>query len=293
MKKISCLLSMLLMALAMMAQVQTATLDGSKSTDVDGTIAHYQWAQVGSTPGPCIITNATSATATVVPSGGAQWKPGVYTFQLTVTDNLGATSIAITHVNVNSTPPIVDAGANQNIQLPASTATLRATATTTLGIVKSWFWSENSGPSTVIFSRRDTSLISISGLVAGTYKFTMTISDNYGVTATDTVSIIVTSANQVPKSDAGPDRTITLPVSSVAIGGLDLPTDASVAWIKLSGGTAVISSPSQSITNVTGLVAGKYIFEKRVTVNGITSMDDVTIIVKNKCCWICHLFGSC
>jgi len=58
-------------------------LDGSKSTDSDGTIKNYTWSQVS---GPkAIISNATKARATA-----SLTSDSTYVFKLTVTDNDGA-----------------------------------------------------------------------------------------------------------------------------------------------------------------------------------------------------------
>jgi hypothetical protein len=76
------------------------TLRGS-GTDDDGTIASYQWTQVS---GPSTATLATAANAITTVTG---LQPGSYVFQLTVTDNNGATAIDAVHVEV--TPPVVNA----------------------------------------------------------------------------------------------------------------------------------------------------------------------------------------
>ncbi|RYD93794.1 MAG: T9SS type A sorting domain-containing protein, partial [Sphingobacteriales bacterium] len=74
----------------------SVTLNGS-GTDSDGSIVSYQWTKT--TGGNATITNAAAASTTV--TGLAQ---GVYTFQLKVTDNAGATATANVAVTVNSAP---------------------------------------------------------------------------------------------------------------------------------------------------------------------------------------------
>jgi hypothetical protein len=73
-----------------------AILNGLASYDVDGSILSYQWRQFSGVSGP-IISNPASGYATVY-----SMQPGVYQFELTVTDDKGAVgkdSITITVVN--------------------------------------------------------------------------------------------------------------------------------------------------------------------------------------------------
>jgi hypothetical protein len=271
-------------------QIQVVTLDGSQSNDRDGSLVKYEWSTVTS-PIPCVITNGDKAIATVVPANGLQWQPGVYTFQLVVTDNQGATSAALTHVTVNSNAPTVDPGQAQIVQLPGN-AHLQATAKASLGIIKTWSWTQTAGPNTSIFSRKDSSGTFVSGLIVGTYNFKITVTDGFGGTATGSTTVTVKAANTAPSSNAGPDQQITLPVTTVTVGALDNPPNAKVSWKKISGGTSFkILSPFSSVTQITALASGKYVFEKSVEANGMTAKDEVMVTVKKKCSWLAKIFG--
>lgn len=75
------------------------TLDGSKSLDLDGSIAGYNWVQVGGTG--VSLTGANTSTATFeVPAATSS-----LAFELTVTDDQGDTAAAQVAVQVNVTPP--------------------------------------------------------------------------------------------------------------------------------------------------------------------------------------------
>ena len=272
-------------------QVQVITLDGSKSSDSDGVIATYRWTQIGTTPSQCIITNPTLAIATVVPANGLQWQPGTYSFQLLVTDNQGGSKADTMKIIWSASTPIVDAGNPQSIQAPISSTQLKAVATVTLGIVKTWVWAQTSGPTTATFNRKDTSTVTVGNLSPGIYTFKILITDNYSAVATDSVQIIIKTANQLPKADAGPDKTITLPVNSVSIGGVDQGQNLAISWTKVSGGTAFIKSPGAPVTSVTGLQRGTYTFQKLVQNELGPSRDLVNVTVKKKCSWLASIFG--
>lgn len=110
----------MLITLAVFSQTTTptvatqVTLTGSGS-DVDGTVVSYQWKQVSGPANPTIVTP--NAATTVVKDYSV---PGVYVYELTVTDNQGATGVADTKVTVLAAnkPPVAVAGADITIQLP-------------------------------------------------------------------------------------------------------------------------------------------------------------------------------
>jgi hypothetical protein len=89
--------------------------------------------------------------------------------------------------------------------------------------------------------------------------------------------------NTAPTIDAGAEQIITSPENTASLVAVGNDIDGDVLqykWTKLSGpGTAVISSPIQSETNVTGLVKGKYIFSVIISDGTVTASDFVTVNV--------------
>lgn len=87
------------------------------------------------------------------------------------------------------------------------------------------------------------------------------------------ISEIVASCQQLeaPVADAGADQIIQIPTTSVSLDGsssFDLDgTIDTYLWEKLSGGTATITTPNGSMTTVTGLEWGDYVFKLTVTDN--------------------------
>jgi ribosomal protein L14 len=71
-------------------------LHGNSSSDPDGVIAAYQWTQL-SGPAASTVTSGTTSIATV-----SNLTTGIYTFELKVTDDKGATSTSMLHVTVDN-----------------------------------------------------------------------------------------------------------------------------------------------------------------------------------------------
>ncbi len=262
--------------------VNSASLDGSLSSDPDGSISSYAWIQV-SGPSTSTITGATTSVATA--SGMVT---GLYTFQLTVTDNKGATSnatVKVTVVSATPQPPIANAGGNQTITLPVNSVTINGSASSaSSGSIVSYVWSETSGPSTVSLS--NTAINTLNNLQAGVYVFSLTVTDNNGATGTDAVTITVNAAaNQPPVANAGASKTITLPVNNASLdGSLSSDPDGSIsayAWTQVSGpASSTITGAATSVATATGMVAGLYTFQLTVTDNkGATATATVKVTV--------------
>ena len=150
--------------------VSTATLNGSASTDPDGTISTYAWSEIS---GPAQFTIASAGTATTAVSNLVA---GVYSFRLQVTDNSGAVSADTIMVTVNAAippaniPPVANAGADINITLPVSTATLNGSASTDPdGTISTYAWSEISGPAQFTIASAGTATTAVSNLVSLCY----------------------------------------------------------------------------------------------------------------------------
>lgn len=267
--------------------VNTATLDGTASTDSGGVITSYAWQQ---NTGP---NSATIAAPTSVTTGISGLVAGTYTFFLTVTDNLGATNTAADTVVVNSaplpvTPPTVSAGSNQTIILPVSTATLTGTAAGTNGAtIASTSWSQTGGPSTATIASVGSLVTLVTGLIQGTYTFSVSAVDNKGQTASATVTVIVNAvaATPPPTVSAGSTQTITLPANSATLTGTATgnggATISSTQWTQTAGPAAATMGAAGSLsTSVSNLVQGTYTFTLTATDNqGKSSSSTVTITV--------------
>ena len=246
----------------------SATLSGS-GTDPDGTISSYKWAKV-SGPSSYTIANANSATTNIT-----SLVQGVYQFQLTVTDNSGATGTDVILVTVNpaaNVAPTANAGTDQAITLPVSTITLSGSGTDADGTVVNYSWTEISGPSGFNIVNSTSPVTDVTGLVKGVYQFQLKVTDNDGAIGTDIIQITVNAAVNIPPvANAGSNQAIILPVNTIALSGSGNDADGTIAgyaWTQISGPSGDnISNSNSATTNVTNLVQGVYQFQLEVTDN--------------------------
>jgi hypothetical protein len=264
--------------------VNQVNLDGSSSVAPSGNITGYSWSQVS---GPSI---AAFGSANSAQSSAGNLIAGTYTFQLTIQDNNNVNasdSVVITVRPQANIPPVARAGAGITVILPANTAVLNGSQSTDAdGTIALYNWTKISGPNTPGSSGDNTSVLSLSGLVAGQYNYQLTVTDNNGATGYAQVKInVVAPPNVLPVASAGPDQTITAPTSSVNLNGTaSYDPDGSITgytWVMVSGqGSVTISNGNTGTPAVLGLNPGVYVFRLTVTDNsGATAADQVTITV--------------
>ncbi|RYZ51686.1 MAG: carbohydrate-binding protein [Sphingobacteriales bacterium] len=259
----------------------SVALAGS-ATDANGSVSSYAWTRIS---GPTQFTFSNAAVANPTVSNLAA---GTYVFRLTATDNQSASAYDEVTITVNAAAnaaPVANAGADKSITLPTNSVALTGSGTDANGTIASYRWTKTSGPTQFTFSNAAVASPTVSNLVAGTYTFRLTVTDNQGATGTDDVQVVVNSAaNTAPVANAGTDKAITLPTNSVALTGSGTDANGSIssyAWTKTAGpsqfafSNAAVASPT-----VSNLVAGTYTFRLTVTDNGgLTAYDDVNVVV--------------
>jgi Secretion system C-terminal sorting domain len=186
------------------------------------------------------------------------------------------------------TPPVAYAGVAQAITLPVNSVTLSGSGTGTNGaIVTGYSWSKISGPASGTISLPLVNTTLVTGLVQGTYVFALTVTDNHGLSSTSNVTVTVNpsaAVNQAPVANAGYDMNIVWPANSVTLNGSGSDPDGyitSYSWTVLSGVAGYsIQNPGAASTTVSNLVAGKYLFNLKVTDNnGATASANVNLNV--------------
>jgi hypothetical protein len=269
--------------------VNSVILSGS-GTDLDGTISSYSWTKI-SGPSSFSIKNSSSPTCDI--SGLVE---GVYLFELKVTDDKGDSGKDTIQVSVKraiNLAPASDAGTDQTITLPVNTATLSGNGTDADGTITNYLWTKISGPSVFKIANPASAVTSVSDLTEGLYQFELKVTDNNGATAKDTVQIVVkailvvappANKNIAPVADAGRDTTILAPANSITLKGSGNDVDGNIAaylWTQVSGpSNSTFSSNTSASTLVSGLIAGTYVFEMRVTDNaGAVGRDTIKVTV--------------
>jgi len=174
--------------------------------------------------------------------------------------------------------PVANAGSDKSLTLPTSSTTITGTASDADGSISKYAWTKISGGAATL-TNATTATLSVSGLVAGTYVFRLTVTDNAGATAYDDMTLTV-AANKAPTVSAGTAKTVT--TSSTTITGTASDSDGTIktyAWTKVSGGSATLTNTNTATVSISGLVTGTYVFRLTVTDNGgASAYADVTVV---------------
>ena len=186
------------------------TLSASNSRDKNGTLIGYVWSEINTVYGTVLLSTQPDFTKVDFPLGK-------HTLSLTVTNNQGATATDTVTVTVKKPPnqqPVAVAGKDQTITL-GDTATFNAgDSHDSDGAVVSYLWTENGTTllsTEISFTKAD--------FTVGSHYLNLTVIDNSGVKATDTVTVTVLPLpNQKPVARAGANQTV-LEGKSVTLDG--------------------------------------------------------------------------
>src|SRR5690606_13300686 len=184
--------------------------------------------------------------------------------------------------------PVVDAGANQTIVLPAG-VTLNGIVTDD-GLpnppsVVTTTWQMVSGPGTVTFANANAVNTTATFSAAGTYVLRLTAEDGELVVS-GVETITVHPENQPPVVNAGAEQTTALPAAARRSSDLTddgLPNPPSVVtttWQMVSGpGTVTFGNANAVNTTATFSTQGTYVLRLTATDGKASAFDLVTITV--------------
>ena len=260
------------------------TLDGTGSTDSDGTITAYQWTQ---TAGPVVaITNADQATATFTSPAA----PASLTFQLQVTDDDAATDTDSVVITVNA-PPVANAGPDQSVD-EQSVVNLDGSASNDPGgAIATYAWTQTGGTN-VTLAGANTATPNFTapsvGLAGETLTFQLVVTDGAGANDSDTVDIQVNNdptLSDPPVANAGPDQTVDGGVLVTLDGTGSSDTDGTITayqWTQTAGTAVTITNANQAIATFTAPAAPDSLtFQLLVTDNDAATDTDTVVITVN------------
>lgn len=264
-----------------------AFLDGTDSSDLDGIVANHAWAQVA---GPSVALaplgpSVSSFITPEVPVAGA-----LLTFRLTVTDNDGATDtdeIVVT-VTDNNLPPVADAGMPQAVEESDAVQLDGSGSEDPDGSIVAYQWERTVGPAVVLNSTALAMPTFVAPLADAieSITFKLTVTDDGGLMATDTVEITVSPRNQPPTAKAGADANALELTEALLDGSASTDPDgqiSSFSWTQTQGTDVMLSDDSLATpTFATPDVAVAIVLTFRLTVtdnSGDSASDLVSVTV--------------
>ena len=233
-------------------ELSLVNLTGS-ATDSDGTIINYQWSQIS---GPEITISSPSSENTSFTAPTVE-KTEVIKLKLTATDNdnlKGEDTVKIT-VNMLSdkkAPPIAYAGDDITVD--------EQTLVHITGLGQdpdsenlTYKWTQASGLAVELNTPNlDTfSFTSPETQVDEVLTFTLTVSDEQGLSSSDNVNVTILPVNLIPTVDAGSDQTV-FENKQTSLIGTAIDVDGSIQnyqWVQISGPTVNLDLANSNKTS--------------------------------------------
>ena len=189
-------------------------------------------------------------------------------------------------------PPIAIAFYDSlNHQPPGSKFLSAKYSTDPDGTIVGYQWRRITGANSPVITNPTNLETVISNLLTGIYEFELTVTDNAGLSARDTVTVSVTIPPVIV--DVGPDQTITLPLDSTYLDATSSfligtpPPGTSFGWRTISGPLQYPLYPQSpagalpaSLCMAKALIPGLYVYAYTVTLPGpIRFADTVRVTV--------------
>lgn len=262
------------------------SLTGSQTTQGSstGVVYAYAWAQNGATPAVATLSNASSPTATFLPTVA-----GLYGFRLTVTATLadGSTRTATSDTQVAvggaASTFTVSAGDAKTVAVNASTtmAGVVSTQGSFSGTSFTYAWTQiGAAPAPVTLSNANSLTASFIPTVAGTYTFDLTVT---AVSSSGTTTSMVGRTQVLATSSAGggsfalsanagpaqsiPSNSVASITGSQTTQGSSTGVSYAYAWTQIGATPAVatLSNANSSVATFIPTVSGVYSFRFTVT----------------------------
>ncbi|MBX2842436.1 MAG: PKD domain-containing protein [Flammeovirgaceae bacterium] len=164
-------------------------LDGTASTDLDGSIAKFEWTKIS---GPDLFDLKDNTIPNPIISGMVE---GEYVFELIITDDKGGQSADEVQVIVSTSDnisPIANTGEDITLLLPTDFVFLDGSASKDEdGDIMTYLWEVIEGKDGFSFDNAQSISPKLQNLTEGFYKIKLTITDDKGATGEDELEILV------------------------------------------------------------------------------------------------------
>ncbi|WP_338867140.1 myxosortase-dependent M36 family metallopeptidase [Myxococcus stipitatus] len=268
--------------------LRTVTLDGSASSDPDGSPLTYAWTQVGGPPVALTGADTVRPSFTTEVAGDS-----LFTFQLVVKDGVDESypkTVQILMTNVNRAPVAVARvkdGGPTTVDERSGSITLDATGSTDADREKLEFeWTQTAGPAVELDDPSSaTPTFAVPDVTADTqFTFTLVASDGIDLSEESTVTITVRQVDRAPVAVAGEDRTVGSRTTVTLAGSAEDADGEAItyAWTQLDGTPVTLTgadtaTPSFKAPDVTG-ASVVLRFSLVATAGGIASAPSVVTI---------------
>ncbi|MDM8522659.1 PKD domain-containing protein [Desulfococcaceae bacterium HSG8] len=267
----------------------SVTLDASGSSDQDDDIADYLWNQIS---GPLVTLSDDAAMRPAFTASDDMIGKSLV-FELTVTDHAGLTNtdrVTINIITAENIPPVADAGPDQVV---ADGEAVTLDGSNSSGTIAAYLWTQISGHMMTLsdYTGVRPSFVASNGDLGGeALIFELKVADNGELTATDRVTINITSGNRPPVAYAGPDQTVKEGDTVTLDGSNSTDSDdgiASYLWTQISGSmTELFDNTAARTTFIAsnGNIGGEALtYELTVTDHGgLKGTDRVTVNVTSE-----------
>ena len=257
-------------------------LDGTGSTDGDGHKLTFLWQQG---KGPKVeLSDSGSSTPTFT----ATEKKATLIFTLTVSDGIDDSELATVTVTVANNVPEADAGADQKVD-GGTVVQLAGEDSSDIDNDKlSFLWSQDSGPAVELDDPTAATPTFVAPVPKSTLVFSLVVNDGEDDSAPD--NVIITTSNNAPVADAGPDQQASggEAVELDGTGSQDIDEDElSYDWTQVPGPgePKVILTNAKTATPSFTALPGKSVVTLSLVVNdgeAVSEPDEVLVHIDNQ-----------
>ena len=269
----------------------TATLDGSGSSDPENQNLTYAWTQSGGVPNVTLNSNTAQSPSFTAPE---ILTSVVLTFSLTVSDGTNTSAAASVEVTVradNDAPTATISGTNRTVN-EASLVTLTGSGSDPEGQPLTFSWNQGGSEQAVNLQNPTTTTTTFTAPVpaaaadTASLTFTLIVSDGGRNSAPANVVVTVNAVNDAPVAVVGDAQTVDAgaTVTLDASGSSDQEGPLTYLWEQVSGSTVLLTSINTATTTFTAPGPTNDVnFQFRLTVtdeDDVSDSDTVTVTVR-------------